>query len=182
MITFSNCTVRGNGRNIADTYAGYSILANVSSVVISGGSSGKAYDSGGTGTQSYGVQFSTGHSNILVDGVDLTGNTLGSAIGGSNTVLILDSCMSQDSTTVESGSTVTPPTIGNVITVTGTTSINNVQVSRIGRIITLLFTDTVTVNDTGNLKLAGTFNAGVDDTLTLVYDGTNWLEISRSAN
>jgi len=182
MITFSNCTVRGNGRNTADTYAGYSILADVSSVVISGGSSGKAYDSGGTGTQSYGVQFSTGHSNVLVDGVDLTGNSLGSAIGGSNTVLILDSCLSQDSTTVASGSTVTPPAIGNVITVTGTTTINNVQVSRVGRIITLLFTDPVTVNDTGNLKLAGAFSATADDTLTLVYDGSYWLEISRSAN
>lgn len=181
-ITFANCTVRGNGRNTADTYPGYSVLAGVSSVVISGGSSGKAYDSGSTGTQAYGIQFSTGHSNILVDGVDLTGNTLGSVLGGSETVLVLDSCMSQDNTTVASASTLTPPAIGNVISVTGTTTINNVQVSRVGRIITLLFTDSVTVNDTGNLKLAGAFSATADDTLTLVYDGSYWLEISRSAN
>lgn len=33
-----------------------------------------------------------------------------------------------------------------------------------------------------NLKLAGNFVATADDVLLLCSDGTNWYEISRSAN
>jgi hypothetical protein len=44
--------------------------------------------------------------------------------------------------------------------------------------------DTITFKDgTGNILLAGDFVAsGLSSTLTLVFAGTNWLEISRSAN
>ncbi len=44
--------------------------------------------------------------------------------------------------------------------------------------------DTVTVkDDTGNLLLVGDFVMDdVSDTLMLIYDGSNWLEISRSGN
>lgn len=43
--------------------------------------------------------------------------------------------------------------------------------------------DVVAKDGTGNLKLAGDFTMNnTEDTLTLIFDGTNWLEISRSDN
>jgi len=182
LITFSNCTIRGNGRNTADTYPGYSIANDVSSVVISGGSSGSGYKPGEAASQSYGIQFGTGHSNIVVSGVDLTGNTLGSVLGGSSSVSVLDSCLTQDSATVASASTITLPIIGDLVIVSGTTTINNIQVSRSGRRVTLMFEDALTVADGGNLKLAGSFSTSADDTLTLIYDGAFWVEVARSVN
>lgn len=51
-----------------------------------------------------------------------------------------------------------------------------------GRVITLLFTGTLTVTDGGNLRLAGNLNAVANTTLTLRgYAGT-WVEVSRSIN
>lgn len=51
-----------------------------------------------------------------------------------------------------------------------------------GRVITLLFTGTLTVTDGGNLRLAGNLNAVANTTLTLRgYAGT-WVEVSRSVN
>lgn len=53
----------------------------------------------------------------------------------------------------------------------------------VGDEFTFIFTGSVTVNDgAGNLKLAGNFSATADDVLRVVYDGTSFIEISRSAN
>jgi len=41
----------------------------------------------------------------------------------------------------------------------------------------------LTVNDgVGNIKLNGNFTSSMDDTLTLVYNGAEWVEIARSTN
>jgi len=83
---------------------------------------------------------------------------------------------------------------GNSFTITGNTTINAITTTdwQAGSVIRLIFTGTPTVKhntaggaNTATMKLA----AGVDfvisknpTVLTLVYDGTNWLEVSRSAN
>ena len=84
---------------------------------------------------------------------------------------------------------------GNVFVVTGNTTITNIYTfsglaadsSEAGRTIVLIWGpavgDTFDITDGGNLKL----NANVttwdsDDTITLVYDGTNWFELYRQAN
>lgn len=51
-----------------------------------------------------------------------------------------------------------------------------------GRRVTLVANGTVDVYDTSNLIIAGTWSATLHDTLTLVCDGTNWFEVSRSNN
>ena len=51
-----------------------------------------------------------------------------------------------------------------------------------GRQIVLQFLDIVTFTDGSNLKLAGNFVTSADDTIALVCDGTDWFEVSRSAN
>ena len=43
-------------------------------------------------------------------------------------------------------------------------------------------TGTLTVKDGENLKLAAEFVLSEHDTLTLICDGTNWIEIARSNN
>lgn len=51
-----------------------------------------------------------------------------------------------------------------------------------GRLVTLVAQGAVTVTDGGNLALAGNFTMGANDSLTLRFDGTNWIEIGRSNN
>ena len=66
--------------------------------------------------------------------------------------------------------------------ITGTTGIKKVNPTADGHLLVLKFASALTVTDGSNLKLAGNFAATTDDTLTLICDGTNWFEVSRSAN
>jgi hypothetical protein len=66
---------------------------------------------------------------------------------------------------------------------TGSTTITNFDDGSAGQMITIIFTTAnTTLSDSGNLKLAGGLTGSADDTITLVYDGTNWFEVSRSVN
>jgi len=67
------------------------------------------------------------------------------------------------------------------------TAANNVnsitaQSAWVGRKMTLVSVGTVDVFDLNNLIIAGTWNATAGDTLSLVCDGVNWYETSRSNN
>lgn len=66
--------------------------------------------------------------------------------------------------------------------VSGTTNITSVSASWPGRRVTLKFAGILTFTDGSNLKLAGDFVTSADDTITLVCNGTNWYEVSRSVN
>lgn len=83
---------------------------------------------------------------------------------------------------VASASTITPT--GNIFHVTGTTNIDAISTTGItaGTTITLIFDGILIVGDAGNLKLASAFTTSADDSLTLVWDGSNWIEVSRSVN
>ncbi len=70
----------------------------------------------------------------------------------------------------------------NAISVTGTTTITSVTASTVGRVVTLVFAGILTFTDGSNLVLAGDFVTTADDSITLMSDGTNWIEISRSVN
>lgn len=58
----------------------------------------------------------------------------------------------------------------------------NLTAANLNQVITLhkLGTGTLTVKDGENLKLAGEFVLSENDTLTLICDGTNWIEIGRA--
>lgn len=86
-------------------------------------------------------------------------------------------------TSVASAAAMPLPT-GRVFHVTGTTNITSITSTNFqsGAVITLIFDDVLTFTDGNNLKLAGNFVTSADDTITLVYDGTNWFETSRSVN
>lgn len=83
---------------------------------------------------------------------------------------------------VASASAVTLPQYADTIRVTGTTNIDAITASWVGRRVTLIFSGVLAVADGNNLMLAAPFPATADDTLTLVCDGANWFEVSRSAN
>lgn len=94
----------------------------------------------------------------------------------------------QGGASVASAETINLPNYGTTMFISGTTNIVSISpVSTMtGRQITLFFTASLTVSGSGggNIKLAGgsNFSATSDDTLTLVSNGTNWYEVSRSVN
>ena len=83
---------------------------------------------------------------------------------------------------VASGSTITLPLYGDTFSITGTTTITSIVAATTGRKVTLIFAGILTLTDGSNLKLAGNFVTTADDVITLVSDGTNWVEQSRSVN
>jgi hypothetical protein len=70
----------------------------------------------------------------------------------------------------------------DIVTITGTTNITSITAGTRGRRVTLIFAGILTFTDGSNLKLNGNFVTSADDTITLVSDGTNWVEAGRSPN
>lgn len=84
---------------------------------------------------------------------------------------------------VASTATITLPRYGNIFTITGTTNITSITATnRSGSLVVLVFAGALTVTDGSNLNLAGNFVTTANDTLTLMCDGVNWNEVSRSVN
>lgn len=82
---------------------------------------------------------------------------------------------------VASASSMTLGNDGNSFKITGTTNINNITIKPSGVINYLLFQGILTVNTGGNINLTnGSFTTTTISTLTIISDGTNWWEISRS--
>jgi hypothetical protein len=83
---------------------------------------------------------------------------------------------------VASAAAITPT--GNTFHVTGTTSITSITTTGMtaGAVIQIIFDDVLTFTDGNNLVLAGNFVTSAGDTITLVYDGTNFYELCRSVN
>lgn len=65
----------------------------------------------------------------------------------------------------------------------GSSTLSTIYGGSAGFLLTLRSATSLTVNETGNLKLTASHTlAGPNDTLTLVYDGANWLEVAFSSN
>lgn len=85
--------------------------------------------------------------------------------------------------TVASAATVTLPQGYETVFISGITGITSINAGgHAGRTVRLVFLAALTVTDGLNLKMAGNFTTTADDTLTLVCDGTNWVEVARSVN
>ena len=84
---------------------------------------------------------------------------------------------------VASAATITLPTQDDVVRISGTTNITTIlNAGHTGHRITLVFDDALTVVKGSNIFVASSFTTTANDTLTLVCDGNNWLETSRSIN
>lgn len=84
---------------------------------------------------------------------------------------------------VPSAATITLPTQDDVVRISGTTNITTIlSGGHTGHRITLVFNDVLTVVRGSNILVATNFTTTANDTLTLVCDGSYWLETSRSVN
>lgn len=81
---------------------------------------------------------------------------------------------------VASASTITLVAASNFFVVTGTTTITSITAGSAGRIVCLEFSGALTLTNGSNLKLNGDLVTASLTTVTLVSDGTNWYELSRS--
>ena len=169
----------------ANSFDGIHVAANVSEFQLVGNRCGNITGFG-SGTQGRGIQIAAGTStNYAVVGNDLHGNgTEGFTNGATGSSFVVESNLPRLAQgSVASASSITLPPV-DFVQVTGTTNIDTiVATDNRSRVVILQFTDALTVNDgTDNILLAGSFTTTALDTLTLVCDGTNWLEISRSVN
>lgn len=85
--------------------------------------------------------------------------------------------------TVASAAAIAPTK--SLISLTGTTAVTSITVGTLwqaGDELTIIFAGSITLTDGNNLSLAGNFVATAGDVWKGVYDGTNFLEISRSDN
>ena len=176
--SFTGNVISGNtshGMQLLDGTAGS--LSNV----ISGNT---IKDNGGTGIISGGAEADNYiHGNAFFGN---TGTNLSIASATTNATENFSDETVPESVAAAASTTLTTQSNSILITDAGTTTINTIVASWPGRVVTLLFPLTATVvgDGTGNVYLAGTFTASGthNDTLTLLCNGTNWYEVSRSAN
>lgn len=90
----------------------------------------------------------------------------------------------QTAVTVTSGGTITPTGTYQLITSAGAVGTSSVAGCTSGRVLVLANSgsNTITLTDTGTLKLGGNAALGAADTLTLICDGTNWNQVSKADN
>lgn len=135
---------------------------------------------GSTLSTSSGVTVTAGGLTVTAGGATVTAGD----VTISNGALVLD----HDAQALAAAATDISVSGVSVITVTGDAGANTITTmsgGATGQVVTLVFVDAlVTMTDGGTLKLngAGNFTSSADDTMTLVYTGTNWYEIARSVN
>lgn len=81
--------------------------------------------------------------------------------------------------------TITPTGTYHQITAAAARGTSSVAgVSTAGRVVTLVNvgSNTITLTDTGTLKLSGNAALGQYDSLVLISDGTNWIQLSKTDN
>jgi len=84
---------------------------------------------------------------------------------------------------IASAASITLPSSGGIFEISGTTNITSmVAANNKGRTVKLIFQSTPTFTNGSNLKLSANLVATPNDTISLICDGTNFLETGRSVN
>ena len=136
--------------------------------------------------QRNGILVGANSTAPMVVGNDCRGNvnsTAGISLSNSATAVAFSNLDGSTSlVAVASATTPTLPRQTDVISVTGTTNITGITASWVGRRVSLVCAASgLTISDGNNLLLVGDFvTDSANDCLTLVSDGTNWIEVSRS--
>jgi parallel beta-helix repeat protein len=146
-------------------------------------------------TSRYHYNFATGTNNYIYNNLIPASqaatsafNTLNPNTIGTNTANWTlrnngPGAMPSGPTTVASATTVAALPPGPFAYISGTTTITSIRIDpNVGREVTIKFTGALTLTDGSNLVLNGNYVTSADDTITLISDGTNWVEKCRSAN
>lgn len=178
-----NADILNNNRQTVAFGAGITVAAGASDWSVTGCTIGNNIP-GVTANQNYGIVVAGGAGdNIHVADNDFPGNLTApwtnAGVTGGN--VRWEKNLPQPINSIAAATALTLPP-GDVLTITGNTNITSITASYAGRRVTLIFTGTPTVTDGSNLKLAGNLVATADDTLSLICDGTNWVETARSVN
>jgi hypothetical protein len=183
--SFTGCQVRGNSYTATNVTDGYFITA-CDKLQIVGGQSGGHNVIPGVSSQRYGVNIGASATNVVISGIDLRGNLTQSLIvnGAARPTTSLSGLLLAEVPSVASASTLDSLEGYETQRVTGTTTINNIQVRTRDAPLTLIFAGIVTVTELGNVRLKGAFTSTADAALTLSYDDvTNlWYEVSRASD
>jgi hypothetical protein len=151
-------------------------VMSLGSTVNSGSISGNITVSGGITTTALNVNGTTSSTTIAT-----TGNI--SATGGmqAGTWLLLTPATR---ITVTQDSTINPTGSYQPLGAAGATSTATITAKPAGSFLRLIneTNQTITISDTGTLKLSADIALGQFDTLTLISDGTNWVQISTANN
>lgn len=184
IVSYDNVHAFDCGLLSTGVYSAFQTANNVSNIKITGGRYGGRAAVGASGLTRFGINIATGTgSNILIQGADCRNNTeRGISFGATGTNNVVANCIDSFSRTVASAGSISPAIAHDLIFISGTATISTIVARPAGTSLVMIFQSTATVDETGNIKLAGTFVATADDVLTLVCDGTNWYEVSRSVN
>ena len=133
-----------------------------------------------------GITVQRGGITVADDDVTVADGVTAADITASDDLTTLDLYLTQTSVqTITVGGTITPTGSYHQITASaarGTSSVSGVSTA--GRVLTLvnIGSNTITLTDTGTLKLAGNAALGQYDSITLLSDGTNWIQVSKADN
>jgi hypothetical protein len=131
------------------------------------------------------VEFRDGGTPVWYIAADGSINSSGSQAQSDGDVVVADDLRitPQTSITVTNGAAFTATGTYQGIIAAGEVT-PTITAGTAGDLLVLINTGTQTINiaDTGTQMLSAAWAAGQYDTLTLICDGTNWLEVSRSGN
>ena len=137
---------------------------------------------GGGGLQQHGIKFGPllAPVNVRINDVDLTGNATTASISGGSAAIVTNCQLSSVGIPIPSADKLFLRPGEEYFYVSGVTTITTIASTYKGRKVELIFQNTLTVVNGGNLKLAGDFISSPNSVLVLRYDGTNWIELSRN--
>lgn len=133
-----------------------------------------------------GITVTKGGVTVSAGTVAVTEGITADDVTAADNTTTADLYLSQQSAqTITYGGTITPTGAYNQITSStarGTSSVAGVSTA--GRVVTIINvgTGTITLTDTGTLKLSGNAALGQYDSLVLLSDGTNWIQLSKTDN
>jgi 3D (Asp-Asp-Asp) domain-containing protein len=86
--------------------------------------------------------------------------------------------------TVTQNAQITPVGTFHRLTSAASVSTADIEILDAGTVVVLVNvgSNTITISDTGTLKLSGDIALGANDTVTLLSDGTNWIQLATSNN
>lgn len=185
-----NIFFTANAYNSAGSYYNIYVNSVKSSVLISGCQFQNVYQSSVTKIKIVSVEALNVTNCDIFDGLGLPFDVASSSsrieIKGNTVRSYINGIWPSTPSTVNAIASATNVSLGEsdvgIYIINGSVQIESIYPSWPGRIATLKFTNSPLIVNGNNLKLSANFSATNNDTLSIICDGTNWYEISRSVN